>query len=177
MAPQSITVVWFDDSVVPAMGLSDMDVEVEFDQSLLTLGPVEVPAALFGAGANVFQTGFGLSTTFPGQTNPIFTITRTDQNVVPAALFPTDVAYFTFTANALPAVGTSPVVFYPVPSSIPALPGVPRYYRFSPNNLDGVSSFNITVVPEPASIALMLAGLAAVGAVVRRRRSGSMTRG
>lgn len=74
------------------------------------------------------------------------------------------------TVNAMPAAGTTTDVWVVDATTSTGLPS--SYYQLSPPQL---ATFDVSPIPEPATVASMLAGLAMLGAVVGRARRRSLT--
>lgn len=127
---------------------------LDWDEAALTFLPLQSTAAgmSYGSLVGLFDPDFSSMSSFPGSFGLSAVL------LAPQAVGPGDVA-LTLAFEGL-QVGTHAVTYFLELADL-ALP--------SP--LTNTGSFNVTItpIPEPATYALMLGGLAAVGALARRR--------
>ncbi len=164
---QSFSMMWMGDAgaVVPAQGYTDATIGVAFDDSVLRLDGVAAgsalglnPALSVQSAAGGFDiSGWGI---YPGY---ITYVTQGGQQTNPL-LVGSDIFYANFTVLSVPAAGYTPVFLIDATAAnAGSLPDT--YLRF------GAQASTLTVaVPEPATVASMLAGLALLGGVLRQRR-------
>ena len=77
--------------------------------------------------------------------------------------------------NASPVLNTFGVAFYTAGGATWNIFSSGNQYELFtnsiPGNVDKIGALSVTAVPEPESYAMMLAGLALMGTIVRRRKS------
>lgn len=180
VAGGSVTLWWLDESL-PDGGLSSYtsgDVWVAYDASVLSLTAF-APGTIFNGATATLNSAPNLAAQYPwlaayGLTLAPYII---DGGVAQGAATSQDVAMVSFSINPLAATGTTDVYFLPdqiaVQGGFGALPG---YYAFG-SNVGYGAALSITAIPEPASLALMLAGLGVVAGVAIRRRGAAATAG
>ena len=149
--------LWLEDDAVPMGGFTGADILVAWDAAVLSLVGSEVQPS-FAFGPAVLQSDGPF--TYPGDplTYSLFTIDRT----VPAGSYGTEILRLDFTVSAAATVTNTVVDFYPGDPSVT----VGGYYQFEALG----TLVGITPVPEPATLAMMLAGLGLVAGWSARRR-------
>ncbi len=164
---QSFTLTWADQTgaMLPG-GYTDASFALAFDPTVFTLDGVTV-GGLFGAGANL-AGGLTAYADWPweGVVGYVGTVIGGDGQSSDAAILHIDL-----TVLAQPAGGSTKLYLFDLtdPTQAALLP--PSYYQFAPGQ---VTTLNVGVVPEPATVASMLAGLALLAGVgARRRRAAS----
>lgn len=156
----TFTLSWFDAGVEPATGFDEATVVVAFDSNVFSVVGATV-GAVFGPGAaftmpqpvevqfdgGVVMNGFQYAISGNGST----------EGAGDLGVFHVDLQ-----VNAAVAPGTVSAVYFINPDESTLFGGT--YYDFTSQ---GVA---VTAVPEPATVASMLAGLALVGGLMARRR-------
>lgn len=158
----SFSLPWTDAAIAatPVAGFSDSDLFVGFDSAVLQLTGV-TPGDVFPGATATFQ-GTALAPAWaPTYTFEWYTVTGGDTFQYTSA---GDVVHLSLSVLAGAPLGSTFV--YLLPFSYPDTFAAP-YYNVDPAGME----FNITAVPEPDTVAMLLAGLGLVGAAVGRRRS------
>ena len=159
VAGQGFTLIWHDDDIPPFAGFTDADIVVGYDAAVLTLDSGAAGAA-FGTANTTRTDGYSLPD-LGVATASYFTIVQAS----PAATYGADVFSVHFTVAGNAPVGDTHVFFVaPVDGT-----GVAGYYNFNTAYDVPVS---VSVVPEPAALMMLLAGLGLLGAGAGRQRRG-----
>lgn len=174
-AGESFTLWWLDESL-PLDGptaFTTGDVWVAYDASVLTLTDFSA-GSIFNGAAAMPNNGADLPDQYPWLA--VYSLTLApfviNDGFADGALSQQDVVMVTFVVNPLAPTGTTNVYFLPDQIAVQGGFGdLPEYYAFG--STDGYGAgISITAIPEPASLALMLAGLGVVaGAAVRRQKA------
>lgn len=159
VAGQGFTLIWNDDDIPPATGFTDTDILVDYDANVLTLDS-GVGGSAFGIANTTHLDGYPPA--YPGTTTQSwYTVVQSS----PAAAYGSDVFSVHFTVAGNASAGDTHVFF----TAIAGLTGVPGYYDFNTAYDVPVS---VSVVPEPAALMMLLAGLGLLGAGAARQRRG-----
>lgn len=142
--------------VMPEGGFAGTDLFIGYDAATLTLSGVSV-AGLFGPNAGLSAPVSSVIPGYEALTSAYYVVTRMSTD----AAADTGILQFDFKVIALPAGGVTQILLTGISDPITALPD---YYAFNGSWVE------VTVVPEPATLALLLAGLGLVAGTAARRR-------
>lgn len=159
---QSFTLSWLDQTNAPLpSGATDASFALAFDPTVFRLDGLAL-GGFFGAGAGMSGVTSYADWPAQGQLGYTIYVMGGDGQSTDAALL-----HAGFTVLAQPAGGSTALYLYDLtdPAQAPSLPA--SYYQFAQGQQIDLS---VGVVPEPATVSSMLAGLALVGGLMARRR-------
>lgn len=163
MVGQTFQLIWEDQTgAVSPTGLTDATLALGFDSNVLQLNQV-FAGELFGAGAStsVYAGPFPVAP-LPGDFYAVAISGGDGMGQKPYVL------WTEFTVLSLPAGGVTSLYLLDATNPVDAAAGLPAsYYQFAEGQQMNLS---VGVVPEPATVTSMLAGLALVGGLMARRR-------
>ena len=143
--------------VMPADGFIGTDLFMGYDATALTLTGVSV-GGLFGPDASLSAPAPSVIPGYESLTSAYYVVTRTS----PAAAVDGGVFQFDFNVIAMPTAGITQILLTGIDD--PLITALPDYYAFNGSFVE------VTVVPEPATMALLWAGLGLVAGTAARRR-------